>query len=111
MRIPLLVLVASLALAACDSNGAEVAQAGSTVTVAYTGQLEDGTVFDESERATFSLDRTIPGFRDGVIGMEVGETRTFTVPPDQGYGSTPPSGSGIPPDATLIFEVTLLGVQ
>lgn len=108
-RLALLLLV--LTVAACDSSEDDVARANSTVTVAYEGRLEDGTVFDRSNGATFSLRGVIPGFRDGIVGMAVGETRTFEVPPEDGYGANPPSGSLIPPNATLIFEVTLLGVQ
>jgi FKBP-type peptidyl-prolyl cis-trans isomerase len=107
--LPLLLLFA-LALGACDSSG-DVAEATSTVTVAYEGRLEDGTVFDRSPGATFSLQGVIPGFRAGVVGMRVGQTKTFSVPPEQGYGNNPPAGSGIPPGATLIFEVTLLAVR
>jgi len=98
-------------LAACDSDdGNEVAEDGSTVIVAYEGRLENGFVFDRSDRARFSLDGVIPGFRDGIIGMRVGETKAFTIPPEQAYGNNPPPGSGIPPNAALIFEVTLLEV-
>lgn len=86
-----------------------VAEPTSTVTVAYKGRLEDGTVFDESERATFSLQRVIPGFRDGIAGMYVGQTKAMSIPPEDGYGADPPPG--IPPNATLNFEVTLLGVE
>ncbi len=112
MRLLLAFLVATLALAACDSDGDnDIAQANSTVTVAYEGRLEDGTVFDQSNNATFSLRQVIPGFRNGVVGMRVGETKTFTVPPEDAYGANPPSGSGIPPNAALVFEVTLLGVR
>ncbi len=100
-----------LSLAACDSADEGVAQANSTVTVAYEGRLTDGMVFDRSTRATFPLRDVIPGFRDGIIGMAVGETKTFTIPPDQAYGANPPRGSIIPPNAALTFEVTLLGIQ
>ena len=100
---------ALLLVAGCDSSSG-VAEADSMVTVAYEGRLEDGTVFDRSDRATFSLVRTIPGFRDGVVGMAVGETRTFSIPPEEAYGANPPRGSIIPPNATLIFEVTLLDI-
>ncbi|MEP0547093.1 MAG: FKBP-type peptidyl-prolyl cis-trans isomerase [Rhodothermales bacterium] len=113
-----LLLVALLSLAACDSDdgGDGTAGASSTVTVAYEGRLEDGTVFDQSERTTFSLTRVIPGFRDGIVGMRVGETKTFSVAPEEAYGeagvTNPNTGEVIiPPNATLIFEVTLLGVQ
>src|SRR5690606_38687715 len=112
MRFPLaFALFALLALAACDTGDDDaVAQATDTVTVAYEGRLEDGTVFDRSDRATFPLQRVIPGFRDGIVGMRVGESKTITVPPEQGYGAAglPPV---IPPNATLIFEVTLLDIE
>ena len=104
--LPLIALL--FALAACDSSS-DVADAGSTVTVAYVGRLADGTVFDQSTRATFSLRDVIPGFRRGVVGMTVGETRTITVPPEEGYGSVP--RPGIPANSTLVFEVTLLDVE
>ncbi|WP_420455957.1 FKBP-type peptidyl-prolyl cis-trans isomerase [Rubrivirga sp.] len=116
-------LVLLLALAACEpaddpstrDAGAEVAvdttvvaEPTSTVTVAYKGRLETGEVFDQNERATFNLERVIPGFQTGIAGMHVGESKTLLVPPEDGYGADPPPG--IPPNATLIFEVTLLDV-
>ncbi len=68
------------------------AKTGHTVKVHYTGKLEDGTVFDTSrEREPFSLTlgnaQVIPGFEQGIMGMEVGQTRTVTLPPDQAYGA------------------------
>lgn len=105
-------LFLTLVLAACDSSDdPDVAEADSFVTVAYEGRLEDGTVFDSSSSAAFSLQQVIPGFRAGVVGMREGETKTFSVAPENGYGANPPDGSGIPPNATLIFEVTLLDVR
>lgn len=53
----------------------------------------------------------IPGFSQGVTGMKVGGLRRVTVPPSLAYGANPPSGSGIPANATLIFELELLSVQ
>lgn len=108
-----LALAVLLPLAACASepDPNAVADATSTVTVAYEGRLADGTVFDEAEETTFSLSRTIPGFRHGIAGMRAGETKTLVVPPDAGYGPFPPPGSGISPTDTLTFEVTLLGVR
>ena len=108
--LPLLLLGLLLATAACDS-GESVVEAGSTVTVAYIGTLQDGRVFDQSSRATFSLQQVIPGFRFGMIGMVIGETRTFDIAPEDGYGANPPQNSIIPPNATLTFEVTVLGIQ
>ncbi|MEM8559905.1 MAG: FKBP-type peptidyl-prolyl cis-trans isomerase, partial [Bacteroidota bacterium] len=113
-------LLLMIAFSACDSSDDEVdntdlnigtvANANSVVIVAFEGRLENGTVFDSSSRATLALVNTIPGFRSGITGMEVGETKTFSVPPEEAYGSNPPSDSGIPPDATLIFEVTLIDI-
>lgn len=116
MRLALLLLLV-FAFAACDSSeeDSDVAQANSTVAVAYEGRLEDGPVFDSNERATFSLTGVIPGFRDGIIGVRVGETKTFSIPPEEAYGeegvTDPNTGETIiPPNATLIFEVTLLDI-
>ena len=116
---PLLVAALCLSLAACVSDDApdepaavgEAAVAGptSTVTVSYKGRLEDGTVFDQSPRSTFNLQQVIPGFRDGIAGMRVGESKALMVPPEDGYGASPPPG--IPPNATLYFDVELLDVR
>ena len=78
----------------------------STVTVDYVGTLADGTEFDSGSDVTFPLGGVVPGFRDGLVGMAPGETRTFDVPPEQGYGAqgAPPA---IPPGATLTFRVTV----
>jgi peptidylprolyl isomerase len=67
------------------------AKTGDTVRVHYTGKLDDGTVFDSSfggEPIEFVLGahHVIPGFEDGVTGMEVGETKTILIPSDQAYG-------------------------
>ncbi|MEZ4237991.1 MAG: FKBP-type peptidyl-prolyl cis-trans isomerase [Myxococcota bacterium] len=88
---------------------------GATLEVHYTGMLEDGTVFDTSKDRgrTFSFrvgqHQVIKGWEDGLIGMRVGGTRRLVIPPDLGYGKR---GAGpIPPDATLYFEVELLGLE
>jgi len=93
-----------------------VAQSGQAVQVHYTGWLADGTKFDSSldrgEPFSFTLGsgQVIPGWDEGVTGMQVGGVRQLVVPPDLGYGSTG-AGEVIPPDATLIFEVELLAIQ
>jgi FKBP-type peptidyl-prolyl cis-trans isomerase len=95
-------------------DGASAA-AGQKVTVHYTGWLTDGRKFDSSKDRTapfvFSLGRgqVISGWDEGVQGMKVGGTRKLTIPPALGYGTRGARGV-IPPNATLVFEVELLGV-
>jgi FKBP-type peptidyl-prolyl cis-trans isomerase len=94
----------------------DVAVAGKTTTVHYTGWLENGKKFDSSvdrgQPFSFPLGggRVIKGWDEGVQGMKVGGKRKLTIPSDLGYGSRGASGV-IPPNATLIFDVELLGVK
>src|SRR5512140_1392500 len=96
-------------------SGTEAA-AGNTVTVHYVGTLTNGSKFDSSrdrgEGFTFKLGagQVIKGWDQGVAGMKVGQLRKLTIPPELGYGARgfPPV---IPPNATLVFEVELLGVK
>lgn len=87
---------------------------GQRVRVHYVGSLLDGTTFDSSiargAPATFSLDQVIPGWSEGLGLMPVGAKYRFWIPSGLGYG---PEGSPprIPPDATLVFDVELLGVE
>ena len=104
-----------------EGSGAE-ASVGARVTVHYTGWLHDpeapegrGKKFDSSKdrgqpfRFHLGQGMVIRGWDDGVQGMKVGGTRVLVIPPELGYG---PRGAGgvIPPNATLVFEVELLGV-
>lgn len=95
-------------------EGAE-AGAGQTVSVHYTGWLTNGTKFDSSkdrnEPFEFPLGarHVIAGWDEGVQGMRIGGTRKLTIPSDLGYGARG-AGGVIPPNATLVFEVELLGL-
>ena len=91
-------------------------ETGQSVTVHYTGWLEDGTKFDSSldrgQPFTFSIGmgQVIAGWDEGVATMKVGGKRQLVIPSELGYGEQG-AGAVIPPDATLIFEVELLDVQ
>jgi len=97
----------------------KAAVAGEDVSVHYTGWLfyggERGKKFDSSKDRgqpfQFALGggQVIKGWDEGVQGMKVGGSRTLTIPPELGYGSRG-AGGVIPANATLIFEVELLGV-
>jgi FKBP-type peptidyl-prolyl cis-trans isomerase FkpA len=92
-----------------------VATPGSTVDVHYTGWLADGRKFDSSRGGapfSFTIGRgmVIPGWDEGVAGMKVGGKRKLVLPPELGYGEAG-AGGVIPPGATLVFEVELLGVR
>jgi FKBP-type peptidyl-prolyl cis-trans isomerase FkpA len=94
----------------------EAAAAGQSVTVHYTGWLTDGSKFDSSKDRNdpfvFGLGQrqVIAGWDEGVQGMKVGGKRKLTIPPALGYGARG-AGGVIPPNATLVFEVELLGVR
>jgi FKBP-type peptidyl-prolyl cis-trans isomerase FkpA len=96
-------------------SGAE-ATAGKMVDVHYTGWLLDGKKFDSSKDRgqpfNFRLGggQVIKGWDEGVAGMKIGGTRILMIPPELGYGARG-AGGVIPPNATLKFEVELLGVR
>ena len=97
-----------------QGNGA-MPKAGDRVTVHYTGWLTDGSKFDSSvdrgQPFVFTIGRgqVIGGWDQGVATMKVGDKVRLTIPPELGYGARG-AGGVIPPNATLIFEVELLGV-
>jgi peptidylprolyl isomerase len=98
-----------------EGTGA-VPKAGQTVKVHYTGWLTNGNKFDSSvdrgEPFKFSLGRgqVIRGWDEGLSTMKIGGKRKLTIPPALGYGARG-AGGVIPPNATLVFDVELLGVE
>jgi peptidylprolyl isomerase len=102
------------------------AQNGDKVKVHYTGTLEDGTVFDSSQGSeplefTIGQGQLIPGFEQGVLGMEPGDSKTVNVPAEQAYGSRRPEGvfeldrseipAGIPLEVGLRLQANQQGGQ
>ena len=101
----------------------DIAESGMSVAVHYTGWLFDeaatdkkGTKFDSSRdrgqpfRFSLGAGQVIAGWDQGVAGMKVGGQRTLTIPPELGYGARG-AGGVIPPNATLVFDVELIGVE
>ncbi|HEX6440918.1 MAG TPA: FKBP-type peptidyl-prolyl cis-trans isomerase [Stellaceae bacterium] len=93
---------------------------GNKVSVHYTGWLYNngakGTKFDSSVdrgqpfQFTLGAHQVIAGWDEGVVGMKIGGKRTLIIPPELGYGARG-AGGVIPPNATLMFDVELVGVQ
>jgi hypothetical protein len=95
-----------------QGTGSAEVENGDTVTAEYNGYLDSNgglfnTTVGQSQAFSFQLGVTglIDGFAEGVVGMKVGEIRTLLVPAAEAYGDNPPSGSGIPDNAELVFEI------
>ena len=96
-------------------NGAS-AKPGDLASVHYTGWLSNGKKFDSSvdrnQAFEFALGagEVIPGWDQGLVGIKPGGKRKLTIPPDLAYGPIGARGI-IPPNATLVFEIELLGIK
>lgn len=99
-----------------ECGGGEKLKSGETVTVHYTGLLTNGTKFDSSldrnQPFSFPLGagKVIKGWDEGVQKLHVGDRATFIIPPPLGYGKKG-AGGVIPPNATLIFIVEVVGID
>lgn len=89
---------------------------GDRVRILYEGRFPNGQVFDssEGEPAELPVGGVVPGFREALLDMQVGESRTVYLPPDLAYGLTgspgPGGQGGIPPNAALEFDITLVEI-
>jgi FKBP-type peptidyl-prolyl cis-trans isomerase len=86
---------------------------GSVVLIHYHGTLSDGTVFDSTlggDPVKFPLAQVIPGWRDGVLQMEQGDTAMLGIPPEQAYGAQGTPDGRIPGGSTLFFKIQLVEV-
>ena len=96
-------------------EGESPSSAEAKVKVHYTGWLVDGTKFDSSvdrgQPITFPLSGVIKGWTEGVLSMKVGGKRKLIIPANLGHGGARGLGAAIPPNATLIFDVELLGLE
>ena len=95
----------------------QLAEPGDMVRIHYTGWLPSGEKFDSSrDRGTplvipIGIGRVIDGWDQGVPGMRVGGQRRLVIPPDMAYGDEGAGNGVIPPGATLVFDVELMGIE
>ena len=100
-------------------NMEQIAKAGDTLVMNYTGKLTNGTVFDSNIDPKFNhvqpfeftlgAGQVIKGWDEGLVGMKVGEKKTLTIPPEKGYGAQ--AVGSIPANSTLIFDVELVAIK
>ena len=96
-----------------DGDQGAYPTAGSVVMIHYHGTLSDGTVFDSTlggDPVKFPLAQVIPGWREGVLNMHVGETAMVGIPPEQAYGADGTPDGRIPGGSTLFFKIQLVEI-
>lgn len=109
-----------LAITIEHAGSGAAAKKGDTLSMNYTGSLENGTVFDSNVDPKFGhvqpfefhlgAGEVIKGWDEGLVGMQVGEKRKLVIPAAMAYGSYSPSPL-IPANSNLVFEVELLGIK
>jgi FK506-binding nuclear protein len=96
------------------SPAGTAATQGKRIKMHYVGKLQkNGKVFDSSDKPfsfRLGVGEVIRGWDIGIVGMRVGEKRVLTIPPEKGYGRAG-AGPKIPPNATLVFDVTCIDVS
>lgn len=107
--------VSELEIIDLEEGTGETVPEGATITAHYTGALAaNGTIFQSSydmgQPIQFGLDGVITGWSAGVPGMKVGGKRRLIIPAEMAYGANPPAGSGIPANAALVFDITLVSM-
>jgi len=108
--------VPSLQVTDIKVGSGQAVKSTDSVTVDYTGAIANtGVIFQSSkdfgQQASFGLSGVIKGWSEGLIGMQVGGIRRLLIPANLAYGANPPSGSGIPANADLVFDVTLYKIN
>ena len=107
--------ITALKVETTKEGSGQAATADSTVKVTYTGALaKDGSIFDSTDSrggdpAEFPLSGVITGFKEGITGMKIGESRRIFIPAEKGYGAQ--GGGSIPADSDLVFDVTLVSIK
>ncbi len=101
-------------------SASAIAKEGDSISMNYTGRLQNGTVFDSNVDPKFKhvqpfiftlgAHQVIPGWDKGIVGMKVGEKKTLTILPADAYGANGVPGV-IPGNATLIFDVELISIN
>ena len=98
-------------------SSGQAVQSSSTVVANYTGAVAaTGKIFQSSldnggQPFSKALSGVIPGWQEGLLGMRAGGERRLLIPAALAYGATPPASSGIPANADLVFDITVLAVQ
>lgn len=91
-----------------EGDGGATPSLGDAALVNYEGRLIDGSVFDANDRASFQVGAVIEGWNEALQLMDRGARYRIWLPPELGYGSTPPAESTIPADSVLEFDVELV---
>ena len=108
---------ASLSCIDAKTGSGSAVTSASTITAQYTGAVAaTGTIFQSSldsggQPFSAALSQVIPGWQEGLLGMKAGGERRLLIPAALAYGATAPAGSGIPANADLVFDITVLAIQ